>query len=450
MSNGCRFPDFSDKKIVDHHMDRLDTQGVSRRDFLSLASAAFVAGSTAGAIGLPQVAITEPSGKIAYLAWSASTEYNQLVSKGAEAASKVYGFNYALLDGQINAARQLNQFEELGTTHATGGFFNIVDGSAIPRVARLAADSKVFFGASWSIPDWYTPFEAGEYFTLYAVPNEVRSHKLLTAELLKRVTEEFGGGDIAAVVGTEADLVPNGGGWGERARNRGRDLAFADYPKTRLVDQQPGRWLREESLKATEVLLSRNPDIKGIVTQNDDEAQGVLAALRNAGIRGGKEIFVAGNDGTSLAARAIKDGTLLTTSANNPIYTGALFAARLYDVSHGWVPRAAERQLHWNTTILTSGNVDAYLERYVDNGDVEPFDYARLSKVLHPDDWDPQAELFPIDLDIQWETFPKPSGWDYPQAYKDARARGEWEAVKAEYDAHYKIKLDGPSPYKPA
>ena len=40
---------------------------------------------------------------------------------------------------------------------------------------------------------------------------------------------------------------------------------------------------------------------------------------------------------------------------------------------------------------MTKTNVDAYLARYVNNGDVPPFDYKKMSKVEHPNDWDPQA-----------------------------------------------------------
>ncbi len=47
------FPDFSDKRVVDRHMDRLDTTGVSRRDFLALASAGAAASVAAATMGLP-------------------------------------------------------------------------------------------------------------------------------------------------------------------------------------------------------------------------------------------------------------------------------------------------------------------------------------------------------------------------------------------------------------
>ena len=436
-------PDFTRKKIVDAHMERLDTHGVSRRSFLQLASAGVAAGAAAAAAGLPTAAVASPDGKLAYLAWSASTEYNQLVSQGAAAAAKEFGLPYVFLDGQIDSNRQLNQFEQLTTTQAAGGFFNILDGSALKRVAQLANDSQVYFGAVWDSLGWFTPFEAGEYYTLYAVPEEDVAHRGVTVELLRTVTERFGGGEIAALTGTP-------GNWCETARNRGRDSAFADFPKTRLVDQLPGKWLREESLKAAEDILTRNQQVVGFVTQNDDEAQGALAAIRQAGLKPGQDVYVVGADGTSLGAKAIQQGLQLATSGNSPVYTGALFTARIYDVTHGYRPRTAERMLYWRPTIVTKDNVDAYVRRYVDNDGVEPFDYRKLSRVLHPDDWDPQADLHPIDIDLHWRGYPKPDGWQYPQAYTEARTNGEWEAVAAEYREHYRIRFDGPSPNLPA
>ena len=42
---------------------------------------------------------------------------------------------------------------------------------------------------------------------------------------------------------------------------------------------------------------------------------------------------------------------------------------------------------------------------------------SRMSKVEHPDDWDPQAEVFPMDIDLEWGGIAKPEGWDYPEEY---------------------------------
>jgi ribose transport system substrate-binding protein len=144
----------------------------------------------------------------------------------------------------------------------------------------------------------------------------------------------------------------------------------------------------------------------------------------------------------------IQQGRLLATSANVPQYMGALLTSRLYDVMNGWQPRAAERMMNWRSVAMTADNVEPYLARYVHNDGIEPFDYRRMSKVLHPQDWDPQAEVFPMDIDLEWGGIDKPDGWEYPEAYTQSRDSGEAEAVRQEYAEHYRIDFFGPSPMR--
>jgi hypothetical protein len=69
-----------------------------------------------------------------------------------------------------------------------------------------------------------------------------------------------------------------------------------------------------------------------------------------------------------------------------------------------------------------------------------------MSKADHPKDWDPQAELFPMDIDLEWGGIAKPDGWKYPEEYTNSRQNGDAETVRKEYANHYKIKLFGPAP----
>lgn len=441
-----RAPSLSDltrKSQIDHHLDRLDTRGVSRRDFLSLASAGVAATAAAATLGRPSVAVADPSGKLAYLAWTTRVQYMVQAGKAIDAACKALGLGYTLLDAQFDSQRQYNQFEQQVAAGTQTIILHASDGSALRREAQLASQNRLHFANVWATLPWFTPFNASDYYTLYAVPEEFSAHRGVTTELLKAVTERFGGGDIIGVTGVPGFST-------DTVRSRGRDAAFKAYPKTRLVGQLPGNFNREDLLKATEDLLSRYKNIVGAVAQNDDVAQGVIAALRAAGLRPGKDVLVVGADGTTEGANAIKSGQQLATSANIPAYFGAMFSARLYDVAHGWKPRASERMLDRRSVITTKNNVDAYLARYVDNGAVQPFDYRLMSKVLHPKDWDPQAEVFPMDIDEEWAGIPKPEGWTYPKAYLDARVNGEWQAVIEEYKDHYKIPFFGASPNKPA
>jgi len=435
------FPDYSDRRVVDKHMGELDLHGVSRREFLAFASASAIATATATSLGIPGVALADPGGKMAHLMMTLQLEYVANADAGAHGAAQALGMEITSVDGQLDSERQLNQFEQQIAAGTQAVMLHAPGGGSIKRIAQLANENKVWLDNTWGTLPWFTPFEAGDYYTMYAVPEEFSAHRAVTVEVCKAVMEKYGGGNIVGVTGVQGNST-------DLIRSRGRDDALKDFPKIKLVGELPGRWNREDSQKAMEDLISRYPDIVGVIAQNDDVADGCMAALRAAGMRPGEDVFLSGADGTTGGAEAIQQGKLLATSANVPAYMGALLATRLYDVLNGWRPRDAERLMNWRSVTMTKANVQAYLDRYVNNGDVAPFDYKRMSKVEHPDDWDPQAEVFPMDIDLEWGGIPQPEGWKYPEAYVKSRESGEAKAVQEEYAAHYKIDFFGPSPMK--
>jgi ABC-type sugar transport system substrate-binding protein len=435
------FPSFEHRKVVDCHMGELDLHGVSRREFLAFATASAVASMSALHSGWSGIALAESKGKMAHLMMTLRLEYVANADSGAHGAADALGLEITSLDGELDSERQLNQFEQQIAAGVKAVMLHAPGGGSIRRIAELANKNKVWLDNTWGTLPWYTPFDAGDYYTMYAVPEEFSAHKAVTAEVCKAVMDKFGGGNIVGVTGVEGNTT-------DLIRSRGRDAALADYPKVKLVGQLPGKWNREDSQKAMEDLISRYPDIRGVIAQNDDVADGCIAALRAAGMKPGEDVFLSGADGTTGGAQMIKDGQLLATSANVPQYMGALLTTRLYDVMNGWKPRAPERMMNWRSVTMTKANVDAYLARYVNNGDVPPYDYKKMSKVEHPNDWDPQAELFPMDIDLEWGGIDKPQGWNYPEAYITARQNGEADAVRKEYAEHYKIDFFGPSPMK--
>lgn len=435
------FPNYEDRKVVDKTMEELDLSGVSRRKFLQFASMSALAAASAMTLGKPGVATAATDAKIAFLVMTFQLEYDVNADAGAHQSANAMGMNIKSVDGQLDASRQLNQFQQQIARGVQGVMLHAPGGGSVKRIAELANENKVWLDNTWGTLPWFTPFEAGEYYTLYAVPEEFSAERAVTVELCEKIMKEFGGGNIVGVTGVQGNTT-------DLIRSRGRDDALEDYPQVKLVDELPGRWNREDSQKAMEDLLSRHPNIVGCVAQNDDVADGVIAALRTRGLKAGKDVYVVGADGTTNGAQKIKKGQLLATSANVPQYMGALLSVRLYDVINGWRPRAAERMMNWRSVTMTADNVDVYLSRYVNNNDVPPFDYRKMSKVEHPDDWDPQAEMFPIDIDLEWGSIDKPEGWEYPAEYTKSRNSGEAEAVRQEYEDHYKIPLFGPSPMK--
>jgi ABC-type sugar transport system substrate-binding protein len=436
-----RFPDFGERRVVDAHMERLDLHGVSRREFLQFASASAIASASALGWGFPGVALADKGGKMAHLMMTLRLEYVANADTGAHGAAQALGMDITSVDGQLDSERQLNQFEQQIAAGTQAVMLHAPGGGSIRRIAQLANENQIWLDNTWGTLPWFTPFEAGDYYTMYAVPEEFSAHRAVTAEVCQAVMDQFGSGDIVGVTGVEGNST-------DLIRSRGRDDALQAFPEVHLVGELPGKWNREDSQKAMEDLIARHPNIVGVIAQNDDVADGCIAALRAAGIRPGQDVFLSGADGTTGGAEMIKRGQLLATSANVPQYMGALLTTRLYDVLHGWRPRGAERLMNWRSVTMTGDNVDVYLERYVDNGDIAPFDYRLMSKVEHPDDWDPQAEVFPMDIDLEWGGIPKPEGWDYPEEYVRSKQSGEADEVRDEYAAHYKIDFFGPSPLK--
>ena len=439
--NPSWFPDFEDRKVVDRHMGELDLTGVSRREFLALASIGALASVSVAGLGWPGVALADSSGKMAHLIMTLRLEYCSNADSGAKGSAKALGLDITSLDGELNSERQLNQFEQQVAAGVKAVMLHAPGGGSIRRIAELANQNKVWLDNTWGTLAWFTPFDAGDYYTMYAVPEEFSAHKAVTAEVCKAVMDKFGGGNIVGVTGVEGNST-------DLIRSRGRDAALQEYRKVMLVGQLPGKWNREDSQRAMEDLISRYPDIRGVIAQNDDVADGCIAALRAAGMKPGEDVFLSGADGTTGGAQMIKEGKLLATSANVPQYMGALLSTRLYDVMNGWKPRASERLMNWRSVTMTKDNVDTYLARYVNNGEVAPFDYKRMSKVEHLNDWDPQAEVFPMDIELEWGGIERPQGWTVPEAYTKSRESGEAEAVRKEYADHYKIPFFGPSPMK--
>lgn len=432
-------PDFTDKRVVDRHMDLYGVSGISRREFLAFSTASVVAASFGASIGASGTAIAATSGKMAHLMMTLRLEYVANADVGAQGAAAALGLEHFAVDGQLDSERQLNQFEQQVAAGVNAVMLHAPGGGSIRRIAELANQNKVWLDNTWGTLPWYTPYEAGEYWTMYAVPEEFSAHRDVTRVVCQAVMDAFGGGELVGVTGVEGNST-------DLIRSRGRDAAIKEFPKIKLAGELPGKWNREDSQKAMEDLISRYPNLKGVIAQNDDVADGCIAALRAAGIRPGQDVFVSGADGTTGGAEMIKQGLLLATSANVPQYMGALLTTRLYDVLNGWRPKAAERMMNWRSVAMTKDNVDIYLARYVNNGDVPPFNYKLMSKVAHPQEWDPQAELFPMDLDLEWGGIAKPEGWQYPADYVKSRDDGEAEAVRKDYADHYKIQMFGPAP----
>ena len=174
------FPDYSKKSVIDEHMNLLDCHGISRRQFVALASCSAVASATAASLGIPAVAVADEGGKIAHLVMTERLEYCVNADAGAHQAASALGMTISSVDGQLDSERQLDQFQQQLATGVKGVMLHAPGGGSIKRIAQLANENKVYLDNTWGTLPWFTPFDAGDYYTMYAVPEEFSAESGVT------------------------------------------------------------------------------------------------------------------------------------------------------------------------------------------------------------------------------------------------------------------------------
>ena len=438
---------------MDSVLDRLDTRGIGRRQFVRLAAASAAALGAGGALaacgksGSSSAAASSPDslsgvaavtdGQIAMLAWAQGNEYPVEWAQGHIGACDQLGLKSVMLDGRFDAGLQMNQFQELLTQSTTGIVIGANDPGAIPVMAKQTNAQQVFFSNAWNQPPWYTPWDSGGLYDKFLLPDDMIA-VAKTIDLLAQAVGEKG--TIVRVAGIK-------GATAENLSYAGTLNAMKKYPNMKLAGQLYGIFQADASEKVTATLLSRFPDTVGILAVDDDGALGVVAGIKAAGKVPGRDIFVVGADATSGGVKMIKNGEMLATTGSTPSYPGYVTVTSFYDRLHGWKPDEAERTFGWHSTIITKDNVDAYEARYTSLPPSQHFSAVKMSRVKSPKDWDLQYDAYPIeDLQSIWPLNPKPANYKYPALYLQAQKDGAFDKIRKLYAEHYKIQVLDPSP----
>jgi ribose transport system substrate-binding protein len=98
---------------------------------------------------------------------------------------------------------------------------------------------------------------------------------------------------------------------------------IAQYSNIEVVSELNGNDAIKEGHDAAANMLAQNPGLAGIYAANDNEAQGAVAAIQEAGLDP-KNIVVIGFDGSQGALDAIGQGTQAATVAQDPYGQGQL------------------------------------------------------------------------------------------------------------------------------
>ena len=274
------------------------------------------------------------------------------ISKNAkEAAEQHDDVEFELLEA-ADADSQAQQIEQAIAQKPDALVVLPQDGAALTPVAQKAEDAGIpviNVDRLFTKPDAATATVLGDNYQIGVLAAEYMAEELSCE------------GNIVEIQGLAGISVTE-----ERSKG------FTDTLKERcpdggmeIVASQPGDFNPDTGLKAMENILQAEDQIDAVYTHDDDMAQGVVQAIRNAGRE--DEMFLTGVGGSQDAMKQIKAGGLYrATFLYNPnMAATAVNMARLIALGEGFeelVPPEVPRQMIVPAAVVTQENVSEYEE----------------------------------------------------------------------------------------
>jgi len=139
-------------------------------------------------------------------------------------------------------------------------------------------------------------------------------NKAAAAEAAKHMAELVGGeGKVAMVVHDQTS------GSGIERRDGFIEWMEANAPDIELLEPQYGGGDQATSADITRSIITANPDVKGIYGSNEGSAIGVIAGVKESGV---KDIVIVGFDSGKAQIDAITSGAMAGAITQNPVGIG--------------------------------------------------------------------------------------------------------------------------------
>jgi erythritol transport system substrate-binding protein len=111
--------------------------------------------------------------------------------------------------------------------------------------------------------------------------------------------------------GTYVELFGKPSDNNAQVRSDGYKAVISQYPDLKVVGKEIANWDRQQGQEKMESLLSKNPDVQGVIAGNDEMALGAINALKEA--KKLDKVKVLGFDGNQDAVDAVTAGTMVAT-----------------------------------------------------------------------------------------------------------------------------------------
>ncbi|MFE7117638.1 substrate-binding domain-containing protein [Streptomyces sp. NPDC057654] len=223
---------------------------------------------------------------------------------GAQAEAERSGVELTVTDAQNDASQQANQVQNFTSQGVKAMIVNPVDSDAAGPSVTAAGQADIPVVAADRGVD------KASVDTLVASDN-VAGGRLAAKTLAEQLNGE---GTILVLQGTAGTSA-------SRERGQGFREGLKAYPGVKVAARQPADFDRVKGLDVTTNLLQAHPDVTGVFAENDEMGLGAVKAL---GAKAGKSVKVVAFDGTPEGLKAVEDGSMAATVAQQPKELGRL------------------------------------------------------------------------------------------------------------------------------
>ncbi|PEZ82787.1 ribose ABC transporter substrate-binding protein RbsB [Bacillus sp. AFS017274] len=218
---------------------------------------------------------------------------------GIEKEAKEKGMKVTVVDAQDDTAKQISGIEDLILQKVDVLLVNPTDSAAISSAVQSANEAGI------PVITIDRSSDEGDIETFIASDN-VAGGEMAAEYLVKEL------GDKAKVVELE------GVSGASATRERGKGFHNIADKQLDVQTSQTAEFDRTKGLNVMENILQGNKDIQAVFAHNDEMALGAIEAIKAAG----KDIIVVGFDGNDDALKAVENGELKATIAQQPALIG--------------------------------------------------------------------------------------------------------------------------------
>ncbi len=241
-----------------------------------------------------------------YTAQDLSNPYWQNYAAGVKAEAAKDNIRVVVADAKASQQNQVSGSRNLISQRISALIVSPVEPAALPGTISAAHRA--------SIPIVIGDVGATGRYDAF-IQSDNRAGGALAADYMAK---KLGSGSVNIAV---IDLHP--GSTVGTDRVGGFITELKKFPSIHVVSELNGNDAIKEGHDAAANALAKNPDIKAIYAANDNEAQGAIAAIQEAG-KSPKNFVIVGFDGNAGSIAAITNGTQTATVAQDPFGQGQL------------------------------------------------------------------------------------------------------------------------------